>query len=90
MYKDKDPRFTGPPRRAALKPKTRKHATPPDTFASAVARRTGLKQVRFAVPARDYPPVARAKRRFGTVAVARLLGLLCRQVLTLCRTAARK
>jgi hypothetical protein len=73
-----------------LKRTTQKHAAAPHTFAGALARRTGLRQVRFAVPARDYPPVARAKLRFGTVAVARLLACLCRQVLTLCRTAARK
>ena len=60
------------------------------TFAGLLARRAGLRQVRFAVPVRDYAPIARAKRRFGTVAVARLLARLCREVLTLCPTAARK
>ena len=40
------------------------------TFAGLLARRAGLRQVRFAVPARDYVPIAKAKRRFGTVAVA--------------------
>jgi len=57
------------------------------TFAGELARRAGLRVVRFAVPAREYPPIQRAKLRFGTVAVAALLARLCREVLKLCRTA---
>ena len=60
------------------------------TFAGLLARRAGLRQVRFAVPDRDYTPIARAKRIFGTVAVARLLSRLCREMLKLCPTAARR
>jgi hypothetical protein len=46
--------------------------------------------VRFAVPARDFEPIAAAKRRFGTVGVAGLLARLCREALKLCRGAVRK
>lgn len=60
------------------------------TFAGLLARRAGLRQVRFAVPDRDYPPIAKAKRRFGTVAVARLLARLCREALRLCPSAAHR
>lgn len=58
------------------------------TFAGELARRSGLSIVRFAVPAREYPAIQRAKGRFGTVAVARLVARFCREVLRLCRTAA--
>jgi hypothetical protein len=67
-----------------------KHAKPPRTFAGELARRAGLRMVRFAVPTRDYEPIAKAKLRFGSAAVARLLTRLCRQVLSLCRGATHK
>ena len=44
----------------------------------------------IAVRAWDYPAIARAKRRFGTVAVAGLLARLCREVLRLCHAADRR
>jgi hypothetical protein len=65
-------------------------STDSPTFAGLLARRAGLRQVRFAVPVRDYPPIARAKRIFGTVAVTRLLARLCRGILELCPPSARK
>ena len=62
----------------------------PRTFAGELARRTGLRMVRFAVTDREFGPISRAKHRFGTVAVARLLARLCREVLGLCRAAGHK
>lgn len=67
-----------------------KHTPGKPTFAGLLARRAGLRQVCFAVPDRDYAPIAQAKRRFGTVAVARLLSRLCREMLKLCPTVARR
>ena len=60
------------------------------TFAGLLARKAGLRQVRFAVPKRDYAAIAKAKGIFGTVAVASLLARLCREVLRLCPTAVHK
>jgi hypothetical protein len=54
------------------------------TFGGELARLGKLRMVRFAVPAREYPAIRRAKLRFGTVAVAALLACMCREVLRLC------
>jgi hypothetical protein len=51
------------------------------TFAGELARRVGVRHVRFAVRVRDFPPIQRAKLRFGTVAVAALLACVCRAIL---------
>ena len=75
---------------APLKRRPTKANKRPESFAAALEERTGLRQVGFAVPARDYPSIDQAKRRFGTVAVARLLARLCREVLRLCRGAVHR
>ncbi len=58
--------------------------TPPVTFASELARVSGLRQVRFAVPAADYPVIDSAKRRFGAAGVTRLFARLLRELVRLC------
>lgn len=73
---------------AALKRVAHRRTERGPTFAGELARMAGLRVVRFAVPARQYPAIQRAKLRFGTVAVAALLACLCREVLKLCPTAA--
>ena len=45
---------------------TSAHTPEKPTYAGLLARRAGLRQVRFIVPDRDYAPIAKAKRRFGT------------------------
>ena len=70
---------------------TRRRAPPPPlTFAEALARRTGWRQVSFAVRDADYRVVQRAKRRFGTRRLARFIARLSRLTLDLCPTAAAR
>jgi hypothetical protein len=70
-------------KRSGVQPKHRRSA-PPVTFASELARVAGLRQVRFAIPAADYPVIDRAKRRFGAVGVTRLFARLLRELVRLC------
>lgn len=59
------------------------------SFAARLARRVGLRQVSLAVKDRAYDDVVAAKKRFGTLALARFLAVMCREVLILCRRADR-
>jgi len=69
--------------------KRRLPATYP-SFAKALEERSRLRQVSLAVPAADYAPVVKAKKRFGPLAVARFVASVVKAVVKLCQSAEAK